>query len=53
MDKLLGKLFEVISDPVLIVVIIGFALTIAILWRIFGKQHDFIKERIELLRQES
>lgn len=53
MNKLLEKLLEVISDPVLIVVITGFALTIAILWRIFGKQHEFIKERIELLRQEN
>ena len=53
MDKLLEKLLGVINDPVLITVIVGFALTITILWRIFGKQHEFIKERIELLRQEN
>jgi len=53
MDILLEKLIEFINDPVLITVIVGFVLTIIILWRIFGKQHEFIKERIELLRQEN
>jgi ABC-type transporter Mla subunit MlaD len=28
-------------------------LTLVVLWKLFEKQHDFIKERVELLRQEN
>ena len=53
MEALINKMLESISDPVLIVVIIGFSITIVMLWRIFEKQHDFFKERVDLLRQEN
>ena len=53
MEALIKKMLESISDPVLIVVIIGFSITIVMLWRIFEKQHDFFKERVDLLRQEN
>lgn len=53
MDTLLEKLFSVVSDPVVIAVIIAFGITIGVLWRLFTKQHDFIRERLELLRQEN
>ncbi|MBI4469735.1 MAG: hypothetical protein HY650_10485 [Acidobacteria bacterium] len=53
MDTLLEKLLEVIGDPVIIAVVLAFGITIGVLWRLFTKQHEFIRERVELLRQEN
>ena len=53
MDTLIEKLVSVISDPLLITIILGFALTIGALWKVFGKQNDFIKERVDLLKEEN
>jgi hypothetical protein len=53
MDKLFEKIFSIIGDPTIIAIISAFAITIIILWRIFDKQHQFIKERLDLMRQEN
>jgi hypothetical protein len=53
MDVLLKKLLEIVSDPIIIAIILAFGITIGILWRLFAKQHEFIRERVDLLRQEN
>src|SRR5580765_8602869 len=53
MIELLKRLLDIIANPVLVAVIVSFVMTVLILWRLFEKQHDFIKERVELLRQEN
>ncbi|HJP95835.1 MAG TPA: hypothetical protein VJ843_00530 [Candidatus Saccharimonadales bacterium] len=52
MAELLKKLLETASNPVIVIIILLFALTITVLWRLFEKQHDFIRERVELLFQK-
>lgn len=53
MADLIGKLLNIISDPVVVTVVVSFGITITVLWKLFEKQHDFIRERVELLRQEN
>jgi regulator of replication initiation timing len=53
MDKFIEKIFEIVGDPTIIVIISAFIITIIILWRFFNKQHQFIKERLDLMRQEN
>lgn len=53
MPELISRLLNIISDPVIVIVIISFGITITVLWKLFEKQHEFIRERVELLRQEN
>jgi len=53
MTGLIERLLNAISNPVIVTIIISFILTLIVLWKLFEKQHDFIKERVELLRQEN
>jgi hypothetical protein len=52
MIELLGKLLDRI-DPVLAAVIISFVLTIFVLWRFFGKQHEFFREQADTWKQDA
>jgi hypothetical protein len=51
MTDLLGKLLDKITDPTLVVLIISFALAIFIVWRFFEKQHAFVREQVDILKQ--
>src|SRR5712664_4878476 len=53
MTELFLKLLDKIKDPVLVAILISFLLVVFILWRLFGKQHEFIQERVEILRREN
>jgi len=53
MDTFIEKLLTVVGDPVIIAIILAFGITIGVLWRLFTKQHEFIRERLDLLRQEN
>jgi hypothetical protein len=53
MPELISRLLNIISDPVVVIVIVSFGITITVLWKLFEKQHEFIRERVELLRQEN
>ena len=53
MNRVIEWLLTVIRDPILIAVVLFCALIIWLLWKLFGKQHEFLKERIDELRKES
>ena len=53
MDKLLLKLLDFVSDPTVVLIVVLFTITIAVIWKLFSKQHEFIRERLDLLQKEN
>ena len=53
MIELFSKILSLISDPTVVVILLCFALTLVLIWKLFGKQYEFVKDRLEMLSKEN
>jgi len=53
MDTVLEQLLAIAGDRVIIAIILALGVTVGVLLRLFIKQRQFIRERLEVLRQEN
>jgi chromosome segregation ATPase len=53
MVELFSKFVSLFRDPVLIAVVVSFGLTLFVVWKLFDKQYEFVKARLDMLLKEN